>query len=501
MMIFPSRPSPIGSFAAAAPSARTRSLSGRRLLSAQPPAGACLQAQRRARRRITDRPADHRDPGRRRFRLHPDQRHLHHRRSDLPRNRPFLLRRPSGDQRRPFGLPRRRSRAGQGDEAGCRYPASGSGPVSRDGRFRPVRFRPRCRHPACSSPAVRAWSKSSSSPSTGRCRSRSRCWSSLPPTTAFSMSIRLPSLRRYERRAVLTSWKRKHAAILADMRQKKGDRRRPEDPHRRPPWTSSRGSLSPKPQSPEGSAQMPSLKAIKKADRSVKNTRQITKAMKMVSAAKLRRAQEAVVAARPYADKMQQVLSSWRCAKRPRRIRSCMERGKGRALVVLLTADRGLCGGFNGNISKASRAFYPCQRAGFRGYDLMIIGRKGRDYLQNPRRDEHRQGIRKLSPARSVTHRRSFIGRRDGQPGMTDETYDAVFWCSMPSVVLSPRMSPSTSCFRSCRDESGRNAYLPSTFMSPAAARFWNAILPKNIRGADLPRSPRIGRPANTVPA
>jgi len=128
---------------------------------------------------------------------------------------------------------------------------------------------------------------------------------------------------------------------------------------------------------------MPSLKSIKKRISSVKNTRQITKAMKMVSAAKLRRAQDAVVSARPYARKMQEVLASLALREEAGAHPLLMERGKKRALVVLLTADRGLCGGFNANVSKAAERFIRANDHGYEGYDLMIIGRKGRDYLKN----------------------------------------------------------------------------------------------------------------------
>src|SRR5512145_2817022 len=127
---------------------------------------------------------------------------------------------------------------------------------------------------------------------------------------------------------------------------------------------------------------MPSLKSIKKRIASVKNTRQITKAMKMVSAAKLRRAQDAVVAARPYARKLQHVLSSLALREDAGAHPLLVERGKGRALVVLLTGDRGLCGGFNANISKATERFVRANDHGYEGYDLMVIGRKGRDYLK-----------------------------------------------------------------------------------------------------------------------
>jgi len=103
---------------------------------------------------------------------------------------------------------------------------------------------------------------------------------------------------------------------------------------------------------PEPGRDHASLKSIKKRISSTKSTRQITKAMKMVSAAKLRRAQEAVVAARPFSNKLQQVIASLARA-RPGRPPAARQRGKGKALIVLVTSDRGLCGGFNGNVSKA----------------------------------------------------------------------------------------------------------------------------------------------------
>ena len=127
---------------------------------------------------------------------------------------------------------------------------------------------------------------------------------------------------------------------------------------------------------------MASLKDIKKRIGTVKNTQQITKAMKMVSAAKLRRAQEAVVAARPYADKMADVLASLALREDADTHPLLEERGKGKALVVLITGDRGLCGGFNVNISKAAERFIREKQEGFESYELLIVGRKGNDYLK-----------------------------------------------------------------------------------------------------------------------
>ncbi len=97
--------------------------------------------------RLAHRAARHRDAGQRRLRLHPDQRHLHHRRPDLPRDRPLLPGHPPGGERRPVGLARGLLGADQGDEAGRRQDQGRACAVPRDGGVRPVRLRPRRRDP------------------------------------------------------------------------------------------------------------------------------------------------------------------------------------------------------------------------------------------------------------------------------------------------------------------------------------------------------------------
>ena len=110
--------------AAAAPPARPRGLSRRRLLPPQPPAGAGRAAERRERRRLADGAADHRDAGRRRVGLHPDQRHLDHRRPDLPRDRPVQRRPAARPEHRHLGVARRFGGPDQGDEEGRRRRSS-----------------------------------------------------------------------------------------------------------------------------------------------------------------------------------------------------------------------------------------------------------------------------------------------------------------------------------------------------------------------------------------
>lgn len=128
---------------------------------------------------------------------------------------------------------------------------------------------------------------------------------------------------------------------------------------------------------------MPSLKAIKKRIGSVKNTRQITKAMKMVSAAKLRRAQDNIIAARPYAGKMEEVLESL-AGSVAENAHPLLEVREGKKLLLLVvTSDRGLCGGFNANLCKAADRFIREKKAEYEEITLTTLGRKGYEFLKS----------------------------------------------------------------------------------------------------------------------
>jgi F-type H+-transporting ATPase subunit gamma len=130
---------------------------------------------------------------------------------------------------------------------------------------------------------------------------------------------------------------------------------------------------------------MPSLIDIRRRIRSVRNTQQITKAMKMVSAAKLRRAQDRVIAARPYATLLRKVLSNLavavaadeQAASNPLLAR----REERRILLLLFTSDKGLAGAFNSNLIKAAQKFMSEHRSA-ESLELEVIGRKGRDFFR-----------------------------------------------------------------------------------------------------------------------
>src|SRR5512141_2706638 len=97
---------------------------------------------------------------------------------------------------------------------------------------------------------------------------------------------------------------------------------------------------------------MANIRDIRRRIRSVKSTQQITKAMKMVAAAKMRRAQEAIFGARPYAKKMHEVLASLASRVSPRAHPLLAQREEKTVVLLLMTSDRGLCGGFNSTLCR-----------------------------------------------------------------------------------------------------------------------------------------------------
>jgi F-type H+-transporting ATPase subunit gamma len=129
---------------------------------------------------------------------------------------------------------------------------------------------------------------------------------------------------------------------------------------------------------------MPSLIDLRRRIRSVKNTQQITKAMKVVSAAKLRRAQDRVIAARPYAEIIKRMLANVAQAAAEQHadeeIELLARRPEKRILMLVITADRGLAGAFNSNVIRLAQKFIADHRDA--DIQLELIGRKGRDFFK-----------------------------------------------------------------------------------------------------------------------
>lgn len=125
---------------------------------------------------------------------------------------------------------------------------------------------------------------------------------------------------------------------------------------------------------------MPNLQDLRRRVRSVRNMQKITRSYKMVSAAKLRRAQDRVIAARPYANTMMRVLGRLAAGAGDYKHPLLEVRGDEHYLVALVTADRGLCGAFNSNLIKAAQHFM--RENPDKQIDLVTVGRKGRDFFR-----------------------------------------------------------------------------------------------------------------------
>lgn len=127
---------------------------------------------------------------------------------------------------------------------------------------------------------------------------------------------------------------------------------------------------------------MASLRDYKRRIRSVKNTQQITRAMKLVAASKVRRSQERIENARPYSEKMAELVNSLalRVEGEPHPLLRDNMRDE-RALLLIVTSDKGLCGGYNTNINRQAAQFLRKREADGKETEIVVVGRKGRDYF------------------------------------------------------------------------------------------------------------------------
>lgn len=156
---------------------------------------------------------------------------------------------------------------------------------------------------------------------------------------------------------------------------------------------------------------MANLKELKNRITSVKSTQKITSAMKMVAASRLKRAQEAAEAARPYAERMSRMMAS--VLSNPGALESASKLLGGTGsddthLIVVVTSDRGLCGGFNSSISRESRRRIRALKADSKNVKILCVGRKGRDQLKTEFGDaivESYEGIGKAGVKFDEAHR------------------------------------------------------------------------------------------------
>ncbi|MFB3922057.1 MAG: ATP synthase F1 subunit gamma [Terriglobia bacterium] len=196
---------------------------------------------------------------------------------------------------------------------------------------------------------------------------------------------------------------------------------------------------------------MPTLLDIRRRIRSVKNTQQITRAMKMVAAARLRRAQERVFNARPFANQMLTLLSSLAARTEQREHPLLAERPVEKLLLVLVTGDKGLCGAFNTNLIRAAQNYL--EENSNKKISLITVGRKGRDFFR-------RRPVDILSESVNIFSRLEFSHAQAVANQIielyTKEEVDAVdFIYNESKTVLTQRLT--------------RERYLPIKPMKPAA--------------------------------
>jgi len=184
---------------------------------------------------------------------------------------------------------------------------------------------------------------------------------------------------------------------------------------------------------------VPNLKDLKNRIESVKNTRKITKAMQMVAAAKLRRAQEAAEASRPYSERFNSVLASLAASVGSTEGAPLLLRGTGKQdvhLLVVMTAERGLCGGFNSNIAKLAKNHAAELISAGKQVKVITVGKKGRDALKRELGDYFIEHI-DLSEFKSIKYLNAQSIAKGILARFDDNEYDVatIFYSKFVNVV------------------------------------------------------------------
>jgi F-type H+-transporting ATPase subunit gamma len=184
---------------------------------------------------------------------------------------------------------------------------------------------------------------------------------------------------------------------------------------------------------------VPNLKDLKNRIESVKNTRKITKAMQMVAAAKLRRAQEAAEASRPYSERFNSVLASLAASVGSAEGAPLLLRGTGKQdvhLLVVMTAERGLCGGFNSNIAKLAKNHAAELISAGKQVKVITVGKKGRDALKRELGDYFIEHV-DLSEFKSIKYPNAQSIAKGILARFDDNEYDVatIFYSKFVNVV------------------------------------------------------------------
>ncbi len=234
---------------------------------------------------------------------------------------------------------------------------------------------------------------------------------------------------------------------------------------------------------------MPNLKDLRVRIASVKATQKITSAMKMVAAAKLRRAQEQAEAARPYAERMERMLGSLAAASVGQAGAPALLAGSGKEdvhLLVVGTADRGLCGGFNSNIVRDSRKLIESLLGGGKTVKILCVGRKGRDQLRRQYQDKIIDTIEDVAKPRPTFDKSEAIAERitrmfeDGEFDVCTLIY-AEFRSAITQILRRQQLIPFAPAAEDEEVTEASGAQKASYEYEPSEEEILEALLPRNL--------------------
>jgi F-type H+-transporting ATPase subunit gamma len=232
---------------------------------------------------------------------------------------------------------------------------------------------------------------------------------------------------------------------------------------------------------------MPSLKEVRNRINSVKSTQQITKAMKMVAAAKLRRAQDAITQMRPYSHLLNKIIQNLSASSTDNNVQSVFtqEREPNKILIIVITSDRGLCGAFNSNIIKTSvnlaQEKYSTQLAAG-AVNFLCIGTKGYDSIR-------KRGFKVFGEYAHIFHNLNFAKVKEAGEfvlnGFANQTFDRVeivyneFKNVATQVVQTQQFLPITSSNQEINEPKGTNT---DYILEPSQEEIIQELIPKSLK-------------------
>ena len=230
---------------------------------------------------------------------------------------------------------------------------------------------------------------------------------------------------------------------------------------------------------------MPNLKHLKNRIASVKSTRKITKAMQMVAAAKLRRAQDAAEASRPYTERFNAVMAGLAAGSAGSEAAPKLLSGTGSdqvQLLIVMTAERGLCGGFNGNIAKLAKVHAAKLLGEGKTVKILTVGKKGRDAIKRDLGDYFvghvdLSGVKRLGYGDAQEIAKDVLGRFDG------EEFDVatIFFARFENVVT---QHPTAQQIIPAKFEAAEDAEVTLYDYEPSEEEILADLLPRGVATA-----------------